>query len=95
MKLPPRLEAAINAVETGQMLTPETGIPLYVMYRLMQGSATPPPPQGDVEIMEIYAEMVVIGAATLSRESLEPTPQAEELGLSLLPEKWLLFMQMI
>lgn len=96
MKLPPKLQASIWAVETGQKLTPESAMPVQVLYLLMTGTASPLPPQGhpaETWITEIYAELVAIGAATFSREALEPTPQAKELGLSLLPVEWLRFMQ--
>lgn len=96
MKLPTRLQASIWAVETGQKLTPESAMPVQVLYLLMMGTAAPLPPQGhpsEAWITEIFAELVAIGAATFSREALEPTPQAEALGLSLLPAEWLRFMQ--
>jgi hypothetical protein len=43
-------------------------------------------------MVENYAELIMLGAATLTDQVLIPKSQAMELGLSLLPEEWLEFM---
>jgi hypothetical protein len=40
-------------------------------------------------MMEVGAELITLGAATIQDGVMCPTPQAEELALSLLPKEWL------
>jgi hypothetical protein len=59
---------------------------------MMMGGSFPLPIAGEPHekmMMEVGAELITLGAATIQDGVMCPTPQAEELALSLLPKEWL------